>query len=213
VSADYRCSRAVYSSSDSLLRFVTRHRLSREAHVEPRSADDPTNTPFSPESRMSQMKRTVTRAAKKRLTIPRIAIACIATAVLTSCGTLGSEVTAVDLGYLIYQGKTATLTAPDTVAAGAPFFVVAQTYGNDCTEGVDHDVVKVDGLNVEVDPFDKSAASSTCTGGGITSVVHNVSVTVATTGTATITVRGLRDDPPVGATDNLTTLTRKVVVR
>jgi hypothetical protein len=145
--------------------------------------------------------------------INRFAIGVVAALALTSCGALNSEVTSVDAGILIYQGKTATISAPDTATHGTPFQVNVQTFGTDCTQGVDHDDVRTNGLSVEIDPYNKSAASATCTGGGFTSITHIVSVTVTSTGTATIKVVGLTDDPPVGATTNLTSLTRTVVIQ
>lgn len=94
---------------------------------------------------------------------------------------------------------------PDTVQAGASFEVFVVTYGGGCV-GTDRTDVTVEGLSVDVRPYDVHSGGEYCTA-VVRMLDHRVTLTLHSTGVAVIRFHG-REMPA----DSVVTVVRPVVV-
>ena len=85
----------------------------------------------------------------------RISVLIIVLAASSACSILEPDHkrTEREAAYLSYAGSPGLLEAPDTVIAGAPFFVSVRTYGGGCIDQGDTETA-INEYFIEIRPFD-----------------------------------------------------------
>lgn len=124
----------------------------------------------------------------------RLLIVIAISVLLTSCDFLTGPNERLVVGVVAFHSEPVVIEVPDTVSVSVPFSVSVRTYGGGC-ERVGPTEVEMDGLDAEITPFDYTAAAD---GGACTDIllsfVHEASLTFATVGSATVTIRG-KEEP------------------
>ena len=126
----------------------------------------------------------------------RLLIVIAGSVLLTSCDfdfvTGPSERLVV--GTVAFHSEPVDIDVPDTVTVSVPFSVSVRTFGGGCQRLGSTEVV-INGLDAEVTPFDSTAGGDrvVCTD-ILLAFAHGASLTFATVGSATVTIRG-KEEP------------------
>lgn len=99
-----------------------------------------------------------------------------------------------ELGSIVWDGDTASITMPDTVVAGESFNIVVQTWGHGCTRRTDRAVVAVGADTVEVLPYDWHSTGVVCLSDPRFPLYHDVSLRFDRPGHATVRIHGRQFD-------------------
>lgn len=109
-------------------------------------------------------------------------------AVLAACSGLVGPDGGKRLGIIAFYGDPVVTEVPHTVQAGADFDVAVRTYGGGCISAGETDV-KLDGLSVDVRPYDVHSGESVCTS-ELRFFDHRLTLTIAERGLAQIRFHG-----------------------
>lgn len=143
----------------------------------------------------------------------RLAHVLLSASALAACDAVGPTERDDDLvrrpAVLAIGGDSARVAAPDSVAVGASFVVLVQSFGGGCIRAGETETA-LDGLTADVRPFDYFPAPSfdrVCTA-DLRIIEHPATLRFTRAGRATVRVHGRRepDDVPV-------VVVRTVVVR
>ena len=134
----------------------------------------------------------------------------------TGCGVLDQLNPTIDddLALIIHFRDTTQIVVADTVARGAPFDVVLDTYGGGCTRDAVRTELGVAGRTALIRPFNRTRSWP---GGGCDAVLltlrHTAQLRVDTPGNFTIRVIGLQRGFDRYGGDSPAELTRVITVR
>jgi hypothetical protein len=142
-----------------------------------------------------------------------IVLASCALAAACSANNLFLTVGAHDaLGFVIFYGDSARISAPDTVARSVSFDITFSTFAGGCVQAVAHDDVTTPTSLVEIRPYDHDSGGDVCTA-DLRLLKHVVPVRLDTPGLYVIRVIGLQRGASSGNSASPAEVTRAVIVR
>ena len=135
----------------------------------------------------------------------------VATLCVSSCRLItgGSE---VEPGLIIFYRDTASITAPDTVAANSRFEVRFPTYAGGCTRHIVRTEVTTRDHLVEIRPYNRNSGGDVCTS-DLLILEHRAETYFSVAGTSIIRVVGEQRGGSSGARNFAAQLERRIVVR
>jgi hypothetical protein len=94
------------------------------------------------------------------------------------------------LAVIIYYGDTATIAAPDTVAAADPFGLSVDTFGHGCSREMDRTKLEVGVHLAEVWPYNRISRADVCPNDPPFDLTHSVTIQFDKPGHATVRIHG-----------------------